>query len=187
MTRNVTQRWRFVRKRWLPVTLMLVLAIGALAGNALAINGNISPGAIEIDSPSANLYPTAANSTDWVKDSLPNTDPASLVDSVATGVIVGTTGAVATGHWNGARIVDGVGSGEQDIFRTGGKEDDLSTWNVGPGSVGSSKYDVTQAYLANNHTDLFFGMERSGNNGTTAFDFEFTQAAPQSTYIPTRT
>ena len=34
--------------------------------------------------------------------------------------------------------------------------------------------------------DLFFGMERSGNNGTTAFDFEFNRNAPVSTYVPSR-
>jgi len=43
------------------------------------------------------------------------------------------------------RIVDGIASSDQDIFLTGGKENDLSTWNVVPGSVGSSKYDITQA------------------------------------------
>jgi len=30
-------------------------------------------------------------------------------------------------------------------------------------------------------------MERRGNNGTTAFDFEFNQQAPTSSYLPTRT
>ena len=36
---------------------------------------------------------------------------------------------------------------------------------------------------------LFFGMERRGNNGTTAFDFEFNQAPPNPAkpYIPVRT
>src|SRR6476469_4541638 len=181
------QKWRLIRTRWLPVSLLVVVAITTMASNALAINGNVAPYAIEIDSPSANLYPTAANSRDWVKDSLPNTDARSLVDSVATGVITGTTGAVATGHWYGARIVDGAGAGEQDIFLNGGKEDDLSSWTFGPGSVGSAKYDISQAYLANNYTDLFFGMERMGNNGSTAFDFEFNQAAPASAYVPRRT
>ncbi|MDT7573003.1 MAG: immune inhibitor, partial [Actinomycetota bacterium] len=87
----------------------------------------------------------------------------------------------------GVRLVDGVNSGDKDIFLNGGKENDTSTWNVGPGSIGSSKYDATQMYLANNQTDLFFGMERSGNNGTTAFDFEFNRNPPVSTYVPTRT
>ncbi|HKQ51201.1 MAG TPA: hypothetical protein VJT74_02455 [Pyrinomonadaceae bacterium] len=83
------------------------------------------------------------------------------------------TGAVGgKGHWNGVRIVDGIAQGDQDIFMTGGKENDTSTWNVGAGSVGSSKYDITQAYIANNQSTIFFGMERRGNNGTTAFDFE---------------
>src|SRR5207245_1216570 len=56
----------------------------------------------------------------------------------------------------------------------------------GPGSVGSSKYDITQAYIANNTNHLFFGMERRGNNGTTAFDFEFNQLPPVSLYVPNR-
>ena len=80
---------------------------------------------------------------------------------------------------------------DQDIFLTGGKENQLDTWNPGPGSVGSSKYDITQAYIANNSTDAFFGMERRGNNGTTAFDWEFNKRAPNDPnfpdYIPTRT
>jgi hypothetical protein len=162
-----------------------------------AVDGNV-PGAIEIDVPSANLYPggsTASCSTigsattlDWVKDCATNTDAPSLVDSIATGIQPGVTGrSGGTGHWNGVRIVDGIAGNDQDIFLTGGKENDTSTWNVGPGTVGSSKYDATQAYLASNKTMLFFGMERRGNNGTTAFDFEFNQAAPASTYIPTRT
>jgi hypothetical protein len=93
------------------------------------------------------------------------------------------------GHWNGVRIVDGIAGNDKDIFLTGGKENDTSTWNIGPGTVGSSKYDITQAYLANNQQSLFFGMERRGNNGTTAFDFEFNQKAPNSAtpLIPNRT
>ena len=92
------------------------------------------------------------------------------------------------GHWNGVRIVDGIDGADQDIFLTGGKENDLSTWNIGPGTVGSSKYDITQAYLANNQQSLFFGMERRGNNGTTAFDFEFNVLAPNpaTPLVPTR-
>jgi hypothetical protein len=152
------------------------------------VSGNINPATIEIDA-DANLYPNAAGFVDWVKDSAPNTDPATLVDSIATGIIPGVTGATGgSGHWYGVRIVDGIAGSDQDIFLTGGKENDLSTWNVGPGSVGSSKYDITQAYLANNATTLFFGMERRGNNGTTAFDFEFNVNAPAAgSYVPTRT
>ena len=185
------------RSAW--ALVIALLAAGLFPTGSRAVNGNIAPSAIEIDTPdTANLYPGGSSAacpvgsgTDWVKDCAPNTDAASLTNSVATGLIPGVTGkAGGTGHWHGARIVDGVAGSDQDIFLTGGKEDDVSTWNVGPGSVGSSKYDATQAYLANNQTDLFFGMERRGNNGTTAFDFEFNQAEPPGgigTYIPTRT
>jgi hypothetical protein len=181
--------WRSNSKHWFIPVLLVLLATTALASNALAINGSIHPLAIEIDA-SANLFPTAAGSADWVKDSLANTDTPTLIDSIATGVntTVGPeqTGAAAVGHWNGVRIVDGIAGNDQDIFLQGGKEDDVSTWNVGPGSVGSGKYDVTQAYLANNQTHLFFGMEKRTNNGTTAFDFEFNQSDPLGTYIPDR-
>jgi hypothetical protein len=167
--------------------MLLLLAI--LQAAAQSANGNISPFSLEID-PSANLYPSGAPGfVDWVRDSLPNTDPPSLIDSVATGIIPNVTGAPGgTGHWNGVRIVDGINGGDQDIFLTGGKENDLSTWNIGPGTVGSSKYDITQAYLANNQTTLYFGMERRGNNGTTAFDFEFNQLPPNPStpLLPTR-
>jgi hypothetical protein len=169
-----------------------VLASLALAGKSVAAPfvGNISPNAIEIDS-SANLYPSgAAGLVDWVNDSLPNTDTGTLINSVANGIIPNVTGVSGgKGHWNGVRIVDGVGGAENDIFINGGKENDAAHWSIGPGSVGSSKYDITQAYLANNQTSLFFGMERRGNNGTTAFDFEFNQAGPSAAtpYIPTRT
>lgn len=169
--------------------LTLGLCAAGLIGGVAAVTGNIDPFAIEIDS-NANLYPSgAAGLVDWVKDSLPNTDTPSLVDSIATGIIPNITGAVGgKGHWNGVRIVDGIAGNDQDIFLTGGKENDVTTWNVGPGSVGSSKYDITQAYLANNNQKLFFGMERRGNNGTTAFDFEFNRLAPNpaTPLIPTR-
>jgi hypothetical protein len=185
------------RSAW--ALVIALVAAGLFPTSSQAVSGNIAPSAIEIDTPNAaNLYPggssaacPAGSGTDWVKDCSANTDAASLTNSVATGLIPGVTSKVGgTGHWQGARIVDGIAGGDQDIFLTGGKEDDVSTWNVGPGSVGSSKYDATQAYLANNQTDLFFGMERRGNNGTTAFDFEFNQVAPPGgvgTYIPTRT
>jgi hypothetical protein len=184
------------------VAAAVVVTLGGLVMPAIAVTGNVGGSGIEIDAPNtANLYPgnaskncTSANFggsiIDWVKDCDANTDTPSLTQSVATGLIPNVTSRPGgSGHWNGVRIVDGVGSDEADIFLTGGKEDDLSTWNVGSGTVGSSKYDATQAYLANNQTDLFFGMERRGNNGTTAFDFEFNQNAPanNSNYLPTRT
>ena len=154
-----------------------------------AVVGNIQPFSIEIDQPSANLYLNSTNASlvDWVKDSLTNTDTAILTNSIATGIIPNLTGAAGgKGHWNGVRIVDRVESADQDIFLTGGKDNQPASWNVGPGSVGSSKYDITQAYLANNNATLFFGMERRGNNGTTAFDFEFNQLPPSGSYLPNR-
>lgn len=169
---------------------LLRLAVALLAFAVMlrplcgAVTGNIHPLSIEIDS-SANLYPSSG--ADWVKDSLPNTDTPSLVNSVATGIIPGVTAAAGgKGHWHGVRIVDGIAGNDQNIFLTGGKENDVSTWNIGPGTVGSSKYDITQAYLANNNDSLFFGMERRGNNGTTAFDFEFNKLAPVQPLIPNR-
>ncbi|HEY1087386.1 MAG TPA: hypothetical protein VGE37_06820, partial [Archangium sp.] len=151
---------------------------------------NIHPASIQIDGQAAgaDLFrdagtPLNAGATaDWVVDALPNAGTSCLgADGIATCVEPNVTGATGgTGHWNGARIVDGIGGDDQDIFRTGGKENDTTTWNIGAGTVGSSKYDMVQAYLANNQTQLFFGMERRGNNGTTAFDFEFNQAAPKS-------
>lgn len=186
------------------VLFLMACLMSALPLHA-AVTGNIGPAAIEIDS-SANLYPANApfnpagfvngsikNSgatADWVKDANANTDAASLTQSIATGIIPGVTGAVGgKGHWNGVRIVDGIAGNDKNIFLTGGKENDLSTWNIGPGTVGSSKYDITQAYLANNRQTLYFGMERRGNNGTTAFDFEFNQMAPNAAtpLVPRRT
>ena len=172
------------------VTGALAIVLSSVALPGAAVEGNISPAAIEIDT-NANLYPSgAAGLLDWVKDSLTNTDTPALSNSIAIGIMPGLTGvAGGKGHWNGVRIVDAVNANEQDIFLNGGKENDASTWTVGPGSVGSAKYDITQAYLANNQSTLFFGMERGGNNGTTAFDFEFNQAGPNpaTPYIPTRT
>lgn len=170
------------------VSLSLLLLAAALV--RAAVTGNIHPAAIEID-PSANLHPSGnPGLVDWVKDDLANTDTPSLVNSIATGLIPDVTAAGGgRGHWYGCRIVDGIAAADQDIFLTGGKENDLATWNIGPGSVGSSKYDITQAYLANNRDSLFFGMERRGNNGTTAFDFEFNQYSPHpaTPLLPTRT
>jgi hypothetical protein len=36
------------------------------------------------------------------------------------------------------RIVDGIAGNDRNIFLTGGKENDTTTWNIGPGTVGSS-------------------------------------------------
>ncbi|HWT00656.1 MAG TPA: hypothetical protein VN256_10445 [Pyrinomonadaceae bacterium] len=183
-------------RRSLATCLMLVVATFGLAPAAFAQSGNIHPNAIEIDK-NANLYPGDGSSNilnpgavaDWVKDSLQNTDTdPDPNDPVAVGIVPNFTGAVGgKGHWNGLRIVDGVAQGDQDIFLTGGKENDTTTWNVGAGSVGSSKYDITQAYIANNQSTIFFGMERRGNNGTTAFDFEFNQKGSVGGYVPVRT
>jgi len=178
-----------LERTWMTV---ITAAILGLTGTALSqVSGNISPATITID---GNLF--GDGGTDWVVDSVTNVDPAQLIDgTIAVGIdtdgsITGLiTGAAKQGHWRGVRIADGIAGGEQNIFLTGGKENDTTTWNVGAGSVGSAKYDATQAYLANNQTFLYFGMERRGNNGTTAFDFEFNQNAPAnlSGFIPTRT
>src|SRR5687768_13946351 len=108
------------------VALALLLGGGALSPVSAAVSGEIGTAEIEIDT-NANLYPSSTSVTDWVKDSLPNTDAASLSQSIATGVIVGSTGAVAKGHWNGVRIVDGIAGNDSDIFLTGGKENDTNT------------------------------------------------------------
>jgi hypothetical protein len=171
-------------RRWFAMSLLICLICYGSSPLIFAqISGNIQPDAIEIDV-NANLFPggtpikNLGATIDWVKDSASNTDPASLNNSIATGIQPGVTGAAGgTGHWNGVRIVDGIAGNDQDIFLTGGKENDTT-----------SKYDITQAYLANNQQHIFFGMERRGNNGTTAFDFEFNQLPPNnSNYIPTRT
>ncbi|HVF05684.1 MAG TPA: hypothetical protein VNA20_12655 [Frankiaceae bacterium] len=175
-----------------------LLLVGAAGPHAHAVSGNINPYAIEIEKAGrANLVAGTANADvfnsvadhDWIAGSTGNVGTGCLTGSIASCNAPGVTSAVGgAGTWHGIRIVDGISSADQDIFLTGGKEHDLSTWNVGAGSVGSAKYDATQMYLANNQTDLFFGMERSGNNGTTAFDFEFNRAAPATagSYVPTR-
>lgn len=189
---------------------------GNLGGNIIEIDGTQIAGAAAGLGMGANLYPdgytgapysssnpaptsphlNANANIDWVKSSTGNIGTNCLnVTDFATcdqaGVTASTNGA---GDWNGLRIVDGIGNNDQDIFTKGGKENDTSTWTVGPGSVGSAKYDITQAYIANTATSntsgyLFFGMERRGNDGTTAFDFEFNAKAPAagSRYVPTRT
>lgn len=169
------------------------------------IAGNINPLSIQIDGPTAgaDLFqnvgtPLNAGATvDWVADSAANGGTGCLgPDAIASCIEPGITGADGgTGHWTGVRIVDGIAGNDQDIFVKGGKENDANTWQIEPGTVGSSKFDMVQAYLANNQTQLFFGMERAGTNGTTAFDFEFNQKAPatpdagcvDSPLIPCRT
>lgn len=199
--RPFTRRHVRQTRRWCAFLLAFcMISYGFLPLAAVAqiqVSGSIHPNAIQIDN-SANHHAgnpvetTIKNpgaTLDWVKDSLANTDTPSLIDSIATGIKTtppDQTGAAAIGHWNGVRIVDGIAGGEQDIFLSGGKVNEPASWNIGPGTVGSSKYDATQMYIANNQTDIFFGMERRGNNGTTAFDFEFTQLQPVSTYIPNR-
>jgi hypothetical protein len=206
-------------RRYLTAALLWCLSFYAIAPVIIqaqvAVNGNISPNKIEIDQ-FANVQPDPSGSilnigrpgtsVDWQKDTLPNTDryptgPPFLQGGVAIGInsdpSQGTlTGAAGgTGHWYGGRIVDGIAGGELDQFLSGGKVYDPSTWMIGAGSIGSAKYDASQMYMANNRDDIFFGMERAGNNGTTAFDFEFNQAAPlltdprnvPTTYVPNRT
>lgn len=192
-----TQNWN---RALLPMLCLVVAACAdeearkpdppAASQRQQQVTGNIQPQAIQIDGPTlgADLYSTAGTplnvgaSADWVKDEAANAGASCLqADAIAACVQPGVTGAVGgKGHWNGVRIVDGIAGDDLDIFLTGGKENQTNTWNIGPGSVGSSKYDIVQAYLANNQTDLYFGMERRGNNGTTAFDFEFNQLAPQA-------
>src|SRR5688500_819406 len=91
------------------VVLVLVAASVVLSASpSEAFVGSIS-GSIEID---ANLYPggstvtcaaagaTLPAGTDWVKDCQANTDQATLVDSIATGIQPGVTGRVGGfGHW----------------------------------------------------------------------------------------
>ena len=79
---------------------------------------------------------------DWVKDTLPNTDSASVFSDLASGIIPNSlsenplTGFNAQsgivdptnpgngprGHWFGQRIVDGIGGDDRDVFIKGGKE-----------------------------------------------------------------
>lgn len=204
------RRWRSVKKRLgydITAAVMTCTVAGCAASDEASpppaadveertgevsqkITGNIHPDEIEIDGPSAgaDLYPdvgTPINTgamLDWVADADANSGTGCLgSDAIATCIEPGVTGAAGgTGHWNGVRIVDGIAGDDLDIFLTGGKENDTSSWNVGAGSVGSSKYDITQAYLANNQDTLYFGMERRGNNGTTFFEFEFNALEPQS-------
>ena len=159
--------------------------------------------------------------SDWVLDTLDNTDLARTVGSVAYGINVvpnltdgDPTNDLQTGvydptsqtprkrgHWPGLRIVDGIGNSDQTVFGAGGKENNVSSWKIVPGSVGSAKYDITQAYLAEstyrtpdlvNYPDgiksiMMFGVERRDNGGVTAYDLEINQKPPTNSYIPTRT
>jgi hypothetical protein len=194
------------RIRWGGILVASIVAAGP-PGVALAqvqVSGNVDPDVIQIDT-SANLFfvsgaPSLNPVTptiDWVNSTTGTTDTNCLVLSQTGNCYQAGVSAAPGGQgiWNGFRVVDGVAGGDEDIFLTGGKEDDTSTWNPGPGTVGSSKFDATEMYVANNDNTLFFGMERRGNNGTTAFDFEFNQNPPDLNdprnvpiaYIPTRT
>src|SRR5262245_46085288 len=207
--------------------LVLVVLLGVLSTVSWVSAGEINLSSsqfIEIDgsgcpiAQGANQYPASVlpsavcngGNVDWVVDSEPNTDTpnnplAAGSDGIAVGINPGISGvAGGKGHWYGKRIIDGLNQADQNIFLTGGKENDLSTWNVGPGSVGSDKYELSQAYIALRNDavnpgtgEIYFAMERSGNNGTTAFDFEFNQLPPDPNdprnqtssglVIPTRT
>ena len=159
--------------------------------------------------------------SDWVTDTLDNTTPGTVIGSVAYGINVtpnltdnDPTNDMQTGvfdptsstqrkrgHWAGLRIVDGIGNLDQNVFGAGGKENDVSTWKVSPGSVGSAKDDITQAYVAEStyRTDdladypsgiksaLMFAVERRANNGTTAYDLEINQKTASNNLIPNRT
>jgi hypothetical protein len=160
---------------------------------ASALGENLGAKMLECD---GDLH-AAPNSTkvDWVSDVTlsPPTQASCLYNGVASCNEPGVTSAPGgKGSWRGTRIVDGVGTKDQDIFKSG-KENDTSGWKVQPGSVGSAKYDISQAYLAaggdgdpaTNKAFLYIGMERLGNDGTTAFDFEFNQK-PGKSHVPTR-
>jgi hypothetical protein len=201
---RMRDRWSRMRHKriWsLSAALAIVaISVGAILAGAtsasisspIEMDGNLYPGPspVTICPSSGATNPTEwSGKTDWVADCSATTTSTTLVAGTAqTGLgsvtWPGTTVSVQTGatggfgDWNGVRIVDGLGNQDQDIFCTGGKENDLTTWNVCPASVGSSKFDISETYLANDASNLFFGMERPGNNGTTAFDFEFNQAEP---------
>ncbi len=201
--RYATLNQSLTRNKWLTMALLIALVMTAIAPRVFAVQGNINPGAIEIDGggSGADHYPNLGGpqnpgaELDWSKTaSNATTVPANTgSDCLAQPPIATCNQADVTaasngkGEWNGVRLVDGVGGGDKDIFLTGGKELDLSTWNVGPGTIGSRKYDMTQGYLANNQTHLYAGGERNGNNGTTAYVIEFNQVGTEGGYIPTRT
>jgi hypothetical protein len=194
-------------------------ANGNIHPNVIEIDGQSGAGDDPAHQ-AANLFPVNGSDTtckvnslvknsnatvDWVKDCTTTYTQAALCNSVALGIAPlgsgaftnGCTGGIPTGvaggkgSWYGVRLVDGSDGQDQDIFIKGGKENSPEEWQVGPGSIGSSKYDFTQGYLANNNTTLFAAFERRGNNGTTAFDLEFNKIAPHvnplNASVPTRT
>lgn len=180
----------FMSKR----ALWLALGAGvaaAVAGLAFGQEGNITPESIEIDA-SANLVDNnnggLNNGTvDWILDDEDNTGTDCLVGGIAECNEADVTAhPQGVGRWNGVRIVDFAASADNDIFLGGSKFDDPASWVVGAGNIGGSKFDGSQAYLANNASHLFFGMERLGFNGTTAWDFEFNAKPPLSAYVPDR-
>lgn len=156
---------------------------------------------------------------DWVLDTLPNTDAPRYIGGIAYGILTnpnaadtdpdndlqtGTTDpttGTTRGHWPGLRVVDGIGNADMNVFKAGGKENDTSSWQVAAGSVGSAKFDITQAYVAEStyvtpdlanypsgiKSVLMFGAERRDNSGTSAFDLEINRNPASNQNIPNRT
>src|ERR1051326_8088753 len=91
-------------------------------GDAVTPGANLFPGSTTCTS---GTFPTSG-ALDWVKDCNTNTDSGTLSGGVATGLLAGQTAAspicngtsvttnCAKGHWNGARIVDGIAGNDQD-------------------------------------------------------------------------
>src|SRR5215207_6247817 len=94
-----------------------------VASTVQRVTGNITPASIQNDGPASG---SPGADADWVLDSLANSGVNCLQsDGVATCIEANITGAAGgVGHWNGVRIVDGIASADQDIFLTGGKEND---------------------------------------------------------------
>ena len=178
----------------LPVAAGAGLLLAAWVSWAEGESGQIGTESIEID---GDMFATelaadaleALAPLDWVDDaSEPNSGSDCVQDD---GIVLCNEPGVSarpggTGTWHGARVLDGFG-GHDDVFLGGSMFDDTNTWAVGLGNVGSSKNDASEVFLANSDDRLYFAMQRFGNNGTTAFDFEFNQAPPTSAYVPTRT
>ena len=174
-----------------PIRARICLPVAAGAGLLLAAwvswaegeSGQIGTESIEID---GDMFATelaadaleALAPLDWVDDaSEPNSGSDCVQDD---GIVLCNEPGVSarpggTGTWHGARVLDGFG-GHDDVFLGGSMFDDTNTWAVGLGNVGSSKNDASEVFLANSDDRLYFAMQRFGNNGTTAFDFEFNQA-----------
>ena len=163
---------------------------GSLGSNVLQCDGDLYFNNVIAQNASDNP------NCDWVEDA--NISPPSQASCLAGGVALCnapniTSAPGGKGLWHGMRIVDGYGNKDQDIFKQG-KENDTSGWKIQSGSVGSPKYDITQAFLAGggdgdpatSKAYLYFGMMRAGNDGTTAFDYEFNQK-PSNGKIPNRT